>query len=59
MERVTWKQTLPYGKPGASGNLLYDAGSSNLVLCGSLDGVGVGGGGSRSREHALPMADSC
>lgn len=32
-------------------NWPYDAGSSNPVLCDSLDAVGVGGGGSRSREH--------
>ena len=35
----------PYVKEIASGNLLYDSGSSNLVLCDNLDGWdGVGGG---------------
>ena len=38
--------TLPYVKYIASGNLLYDARSSDQVLCDNLegwDGVGVGG----------------
>ena len=29
MERVTWKQTWPYGKQTANGNLLYDSGNAN------------------------------
>ena len=29
MERVTWKFTIPYVKQIASGNLLYDSGTSN------------------------------
>ena len=49
MKRVAWRRTLPYVKSVASGNLLYDAGSSNPVLCDSLDAVT--GEGSRSREH--------
>ena len=37
--------TLPYVKQTASGNLLYDAGSSNQVLCDNLEGWdGVGDG---------------
>ena len=37
--------TLPYIKQIASGNLLYDAESSNPVLCDNLEGLdGVGGG---------------
>ena len=36
--------TLPYAKETASGNLLYDAGNPNLVLCENLEGwEGVGG----------------
>ena len=38
--------TLPYVKQIASGNLLYDARTSEQVLCDNLegwDGVGVGG----------------
>ena len=37
-----------------SGNLLYDAGSSNLVLCDNLEGWDGGGrweGGKRGRGH--------
>ena len=30
--------TYPYVKPVARGNLLYDAGNSNLVLCDNLEG---------------------
>ena len=44
-------------------NLLYDAGSSNPVLCDYLEGVGQGGrweGGSRGKTHIfITMADSC
>jgi len=37
--------TLPDARQRASGNLLYEAGSSNLVLCDNLEGwYGVGGG---------------
>ena len=35
--------TLPYVKQTASGNLLYESGSSNQVLCDSLEGWEVGG----------------
>ena len=38
-ESSTETCTLPYLKQRANGNLLYDAGSSNLVLC---DDLGVG-----------------
>ena len=38
IERVALKHTRT-----ASGNLLYDAGSSNPVLCDYLEGVGWGG----------------
>ena len=48
--------TLPYVKEIVSGNLLYDAASSNQVLCDNLDGWnGVGGGrwegGSERKGH--------
>ena len=47
--------TSPCVKKTASGNLLYDAGSSNLVLCDNLEGWdGVGGGRQGTRG-----ADSC
>ena len=37
--------TLPHVKQIASGNLLYDTGSSNLVLCDNLEGLNVVGVG--------------
>ena len=41
----TEKYTFLYVKQIASGNLLYDSGISNLVLCDKLEGWdGVGGG---------------
>ena len=43
-ERSTEICTLPYIKWIASGHLLYDTGSSNLVFCNDLEGWdGVGG----------------
>ena len=54
--------TLPYIKWIASGNLLYDAASSNLVLCDSLegqDGVGDGREVQEGEDICIPMADSC
>ena len=47
--------TLLYVKQTASGNLLYDAGSSNQVLCDNLEGWEVQEGG----DIYIPMADSC
>ena len=46
--------TLPYVKYIASGNLLYDARSSDQALCDNLegwDGVGVGGKFKREGTH--------
>ena len=52
---MTWETrtetyTLPYATQTASGNLLYEAGNSNLGLCDNLegwDGEGVGRGFTR------------
>ena len=49
-------------KTAASGNLLYGAGSSNLVLCDNLegwDGVGSGREVPEGGEICMPMTDSC
>ena len=46
----------------ASGNLLYDAESLNLALCGNLEGWDQVGGGREVQEKGdidIPMADSC
>ena len=46
----------------ASGNLLYDTGSSDLVLCDKLEGWdGVGGEGEvqEGGDTRIPMNDSC
>ena len=46
--------TSPHVKQIASGDLLYDTGSSNLVLCDNLeewDGGGKREGGSGGRGH--------
>ena len=40
-------------------NWPYDAGSSNPVLCDSLDAVGVGGEVQEAGNMCIPMADSC
>ena len=54
--------TLPYVKQLASGNLLYDTGSPNLVLCDNLEGWDGVVGGREVQEGGdiyIPMADSC
>jgi len=46
----------------AAGNLLYDAVSSNLGLCDSLEGWDGEEGGKEVQEGGvicMPMADSC
>ena len=53
--------TLTYVKWIASGNLLYDTGSSNSVLCDNLEGWDWVGGGrevSEGGDISIPMADS-
>lgn len=62
MERVALKYIHYQVKNGkASGNLLGDAGSSNLVLCDNLDRRGrvEEGGGSGTEDTCIPMTDSC
>ena len=54
--------TLPYLKQRASGNLLYDVGSSNQGLCDNLegwDGVESGREVLEGGDIYIPMADSC
>ena len=54
--------SLPYVKQPASGNLLYDAGSSNLVLCDNLEGwngVGDGREVQEGEDICTPVADPC
>ena len=54
--------TLPYIKQIASGNLLYDTGSSNSVFCDNLEGrIGMGSGSmvQEGEDICVPMADSC
>ena len=54
--------TLPYVKQIVNGNLLYDPGSSNPVLCETLegwDGVGVERKVQEGGGICMPMADSC
>ena len=54
--------TLPYVKWIASGNLLYNAGSSNPVLCDNLEMLhGVRGGRKVQDGGAvcIPMTSSC
>ena len=53
--------TLTYVKWIASGNLLYDTGSSNSVLCDNLEGWDWMGGGrevSEGGDTSIPVADS-
>ena len=53
--------TLPYIKQIASGNLLYEAGSSNPVLCDNLEGWDSVGGRKEVQKGGdihIPMADS-
>ena len=55
-------QTLPYVKQRVSGNLLYEAGNSNPVLCDNLegwDGVRGGRGGQEGGDIYIFMDDSC
>ena len=45
-----------------NGNLLYDAGSSNPVLCDNLEGWDGVRGGRKAQEGGdtcMPMIDSC
>ena len=64
---MTWEDSmetyiLPYVKQIAGGNLLYDTGSSNPVLCDNLeawDGVGHGRKVQEGGDIHIPMADSC
>ena len=54
--------TLPYIKQIASGNLLYDPGSSNSLFCDNLEGwIGMGSGSmvQEGEDICVPMADSC
>ena len=54
--------TLPYVKYIASGNLLYDAWSSNLMLCDNLEGCDGVGGGREALERGdinILMIDPC
>ena len=57
-ERSTEIYTLTYVKQTASGNSLYDARSSNSVLCDNR-GVGWGGREAHGGDIRIPMADSC
>ena len=60
IERVAWKFITIYKT--ASGNLVYDAGSSNQVLCDNLEGWDRLGGGRKVQERGdicMPVADSC
>ena len=54
--------TLPHVRQVGSGNLLYDAGSSNQVPCDNLEGWDGVGGRREVQEGGnicTPMADSC
>ena len=56
------KHILPYVKHIASGNLFYDTGSSNLVLCDNpkeWDGVRDRREMHKGGYIRIPMADSC
>ena len=53
---------LPYVKQIGSGNLLYEAGNPQAVLCDNLEGRDGVGGGMKVLEGGdvcTPMADSC
>ena len=50
--------TLPYVKQIANGNLMGDAGSSNLVLCDNLEGCGDRSEVPEEGDIRIPMADS-
>jgi len=58
IERVALKHTLIIHKIDSCRNFLYDAGSSNPVLCGRM-GWKVGGRVRREGTLHIPMADSC
>ena len=52
---------IPCVKQPASGNLLYDSGSANLVLCDNAEGRDGVGGGREVQEVGdicIPVADS-
>ena len=57
-EISTETSTLPYVKQtaGAGGNLLYDEGSSNLVLCDYLEGWN---GAEGSEREVQEKGDTC
>ena len=60
--RGALKRILPYVKQIASGDLFYDTGSSNLVLCDNpkgWDGVRDGREIHKGGYIRIPMADSC
>ena len=65
--KINWEssietQTLPYVKQRVSGNLLYEAGNSNPVLCDNLegwDGVRGGRGGPEGGDIYILMDDLC
>ena len=62
MESSMEAYTLTYVKQIANGNLLYDTGNSNLVLCDDLEGwdeVGGGTEGPGGGDVQIPMADAC
>ena len=65
VNRIAYKHILPYATLVVNGNVLYDAGSSNLVLCDNIEGWdGVGGEKERGislqdRDIHITMADSC
>ena len=50
--------TLSYVKQITSGNLTYDAGNSNLVLCDNLRGMGYGREVQEGGDICMPIADS-
>ena len=53
--------TLPFVKYKSGGNLLYDVGSSDPLLCDNLEGWdGVGGGREvqKGGDICIPIADS-
>ena len=51
--------TLTYAKQPASGNLLYDAGSTNLALCENPKGWDGVGGGSEVQEGGDMYTHGC
>ena len=62
IKRVALKHTLSYVEKIASGNLPYEARSSNWVFCDDLELRNRVGGGMEiqdRRDICIPMADSC